>query len=283
MARDPVFRANEGIETYIQTSLSGGFIAIGQDLVNLFRALLVASTLGGEMLARHKLTPPHVRKAQKEAQKRGGSQIELAPRAAPAGKEGDLEGDGTYEVDLGADRDAASARTAASSRTTATSGPEFEDQTALRKKFRMWLGITTGFFLIAMIVSASAGGMYKTAVKGSNGGLVRSLWWVHSPATRGWDAGARRGWLTDEPCCSRYLSTGLGIALLWTAAITAYVVSKKYPRVPRTSALLVILVASLLVRHLFIHILTYRPTDMHPSPLNHAFVTSLSWAYTASS
>ena len=170
MARDPVFRANEGIETYIQTSLSGGFLAIGQDLVNLFRALLVASTLGGEMLARHKLTPPHVRKAQKQAQKRTGSQIELAPRA-PAGKDGKGAGDETYEVELGVDRDAASARTTASV-------PEFEDQTELRKTFRRWLGITTALFLIAMILSATAGGMYKAAVKGSNGGLVRSLWCV---------------------------------------------------------------------------------------------------------
>lgn len=166
MARDPVFRANEGIETYIQTSLSGGFIAIGQDLVNLFRALLVASTLGGEMLARHKLTPPHVRKAQKRA----GSQIELAPRG-PAGKDGKGAGDETYEVELGVDRDAASARTTGSV-------PEFEDQTELRKTFRRWLGITTALFLIAMILSATAGGMYKAAVKGANGGLVRSLWCV---------------------------------------------------------------------------------------------------------
>ncbi|KAM5543023.1 hypothetical protein V8D89_003407 [Ganoderma adspersum] len=217
MARDPVFRANEGVETYLQTSLSGGFIAIGQDLVNLFRALLVASTLGGDMLARHKLTPPHVRKAQKQAQKGAGSQIELAPRHL-AGKEGDLEGDGTYEVELGIDRDAESARTTASSRTNA-SGHEFEDQTKLRKKFRTWLGIATLLFLIAVIVSATAGGNYKSAVKGTNGALVRSLW---------------------------YFSTGLGIALLVAAAVTALVAVKKFPRVPRTSALLVVLVACLL-------------------------------------
>lgn len=211
-ATDAGFRASVGIETYFQTSYSGGFIAIGQDLVNLLRALLVASTLGGDMVARHKLTPPHVRKAHKLT----GSELELAPRAT--GKTG---GEGVYamevEVGVGADteRDAASA----TSTTARTGGPEFADQTKLRQTIRKWLGVASLLFLTAVIVSAVGGGNYKNAVKGHDGALVRSLW---------------------------YVSTALGIGLLVAAAVTALFACYKLPRVPRTSALWIVLVACLL-------------------------------------
>ncbi|PIL33526.1 hypothetical protein GSI_04149 [Ganoderma sinense ZZ0214-1] len=223
-ARDAAFRANEGIETYLQTTYSSGFIAIGQDLVNLLRALLVASTLGGDMLTHHKLTPPHVRKAQKQARKERqiGSEMELAPRF-PAGN--NEQGDKAYkagvevevevevELEMGtADRDGASSKTSAN-------GPEFADQTKLRKTIRQWLGVATLLFLLAVIVSATAGGNYKVAVTGSNGGLVRALW---------------------------YVSTVLAVALLVAAALTALVASQKLPRVPRTSALWIVIVACLL-------------------------------------
>ena len=162
-ASDPVFSASKGLETYFQTSYSGGFISIGQDLVNLFRALLVASTLGGDMVAAHKLTPPHVRKALSKSKSETGSAIELAPRAPGSAGEGG-GGGGVYEVSLGASE----------------AGPEskFEDQTELRQRLRNWLGVASLLFLLAVIVSAIAGGNYRKAVDGSNATLVRSLWCV---------------------------------------------------------------------------------------------------------
>ena len=48
---------SESLETYFQASYSAGFLSISQDLAALTRSLLVASTLGGEMLTLHKLTP----------------------------------------------------------------------------------------------------------------------------------------------------------------------------------------------------------------------------------
>ncbi|TBU36201.1 hypothetical protein BD309DRAFT_878762, partial [Dichomitus squalens] len=50
-------RMSKGLETYLQVTYAGGFIIIGQDLANVTRSLLVAYTLGGDMLAKHKLTP----------------------------------------------------------------------------------------------------------------------------------------------------------------------------------------------------------------------------------
>ena len=47
---------------------------------------------------------------------------------------------------------------------------------------------------------------------------------------------------------ARYASTILGVLLLGLASLAAPVAYVKLPRVPRTSALLVVLVASLLVR-----------------------------------
>ena len=48
---------SNGLETYFQATYSDGFITIGQDLTVLTRSLLVASTLGGDMLARYELKP----------------------------------------------------------------------------------------------------------------------------------------------------------------------------------------------------------------------------------
>ena len=165
-ASDPAFGASQGLETYFQTTYSGGFISIGMDLVNLFRALLIASTLGGDMVARHKLTPPHVRKAM-ISKSDTGSAIELAFRAPESAGGG---GDGVYEVSLGASE----------------AGPEskFEDQTELRQRLRKWLGVASLLFLIAVIVSATAGGNYKNAVNGRNAALVRALWCVPFPPVR---------------------------------------------------------------------------------------------------
>ena len=43
-------RASESLEVYFQTTLSGGYVAISQDLAVLTRALLVGSTLGSRVV-----------------------------------------------------------------------------------------------------------------------------------------------------------------------------------------------------------------------------------------
>ncbi|PIL33536.1 hypothetical protein GSI_04159 [Ganoderma sinense ZZ0214-1] len=220
-ARDATFRPNIDLETYFQASASGGFVSIGHDVVNVLRALLVSSTLGGDMLARHKLTPPHVRKAQKETEteteKEAGSYTALA-LAPPNTARGEGHGQRMYQVELGVDRDGA-----CSSSTTCVGGPdvEFADQTKLRRTIRTWLSVTSLLFLAAVAVSSVAGANYKNAIKGNSGAgdLVRSLW---------------------------YASTVLTIVLLVAAAITALFAPYKLPRVPRTSALWIVLVTCLL-------------------------------------
>ncbi|PIL33525.1 hypothetical protein GSI_04148 [Ganoderma sinense ZZ0214-1] len=105
------------LTTSLFSTERGGFNSIEHDVVNVLRALLVVSTLGGHVLAHHKLTPPHVRKAQKQTQE-AGSCTALTPRAT-AGGEG--EGEGMYEVELDVDRDGAS-----SSSRTYEGGPDVE-------------------------------------------------------------------------------------------------------------------------------------------------------------
>ncbi|RPD57694.1 hypothetical protein L226DRAFT_615215 [Lentinus tigrinus ALCF2SS1-7] len=50
-AHDAGARTNESLETYLQTTLAGGFISIGMDLMQLTRALLVNATKGSAVLA----------------------------------------------------------------------------------------------------------------------------------------------------------------------------------------------------------------------------------------
>ena len=45
-------RESNGLETYFQTTLAGGYITLGQDLTNLARALFVNATKGSDILAR---------------------------------------------------------------------------------------------------------------------------------------------------------------------------------------------------------------------------------------
>ena len=80
-------RISEGLETYFQTTYSGGFLSIGQDLMQLFRALLVSSTLGGNMLALHKLTPPLVWEAQTKARHADREDVPLT--AGPSDRDDD--------------------------------------------------------------------------------------------------------------------------------------------------------------------------------------------------
>ncbi|RPD57706.1 hypothetical protein L226DRAFT_573586 [Lentinus tigrinus ALCF2SS1-7] len=45
-------RESKGLETYFQTTLAGGYVTLGQDLMNVSRALFVNATKGSEILAR---------------------------------------------------------------------------------------------------------------------------------------------------------------------------------------------------------------------------------------
>ena len=157
-AMSPQLRKNEGLETYFQMSYSSFFISIGQDLVNILRTLLVASTLGGDMVARHTLTPPHVRKARKSGA------VERAPRSCTCSPR---DGDDVYKVVLDGGDEAASA-----------SGLEFQfvDQTRLRQKIRTRLGIVMLLFLIAVGASSTASSLYESAINGHNALVVRCLW-----------------------------------------------------------------------------------------------------------
>ncbi|PIL33538.1 hypothetical protein GSI_04161 [Ganoderma sinense ZZ0214-1] len=147
-------RANEGLETYFQTTYSGGFTSIGGDLMNLLRALLVSSTLGGDMVTLHSLTPPLVWEAQAAKDKEGKSDVELVVRKAQDDEEGD--------VDAG----------------SGTPGSELVDQPELRQKIRQWCGLASLLSLAGVIMSIVAGSNYKNAVDGSHGDLVRSLWYA---------------------------------------------------------------------------------------------------------
>ena len=149
-------RKNENLETYFQMSYSSFFISIGQDLVNILRTLLVASTLGGDMVARHTLTPPHIWKARKSGA------VELAPRSCSS-----TDTDGVYEVVLDGNDEVAS-----------TSGPEFQfvDQAGLRQNIRTRLGIVMLLFLIAVGASSTASSLYESAINGHNALVVRCLW-----------------------------------------------------------------------------------------------------------
>ncbi|KAM5543024.1 hypothetical protein V8D89_003408 [Ganoderma adspersum] len=210
-AHNAGFRESLSMETYFQASASGGFISIGHDVINVLRALLVASTLGGEMLARHTLTPAHARDANEQTQ--AGSKIALAPRTA-AGKKLGGKGEGSSAVELSTE-DAASSTTYGAG----GGGPEFADQSKLRGTVRAWFGVGSLLFLTGIVVSSVAGAYYKNAIKGSDGALVRSLW---------------------------FASTVLTIVLLVAAALAALFACYKLPRVPRSSAALIVLVACLL-------------------------------------
>ena len=171
-AHNASFRESLSMETYFQASASGGFISIGHDVINVLRALLVASTLSGDMLAHHTLTPAHALGDAHERTQATGSKIALAPRAT-AGKELGGKGAGTYTVELGTE-DAASS----TSYGAGEGGPEFLDQTKLRGTVRAWFGVGSLLFLTGIVVSSIAGAYYKNAIKGSDASLVRSLWCV---------------------------------------------------------------------------------------------------------
>ena len=144
-------RANEGLETYLQTTYSGGFTSIGGDLMNLLRALLVSSTLGGDMVALHNLTPPLVWEAQAR-DKADKSDAQLVVRDSQ--DDNDDEGGGGSGV-----------------------GSELADQPELRQKIRQWCGLAALLSLAGVIMSIVAGSNYKRAIDGSHGDLVRSLWY----------------------------------------------------------------------------------------------------------
>ena len=142
-------RASEGLETYFQTTYSGGFTSLGGDLMNLLRALLVSSTLGGDMVALHHLTPPSVWKAQALG-KADNADVQLT--VVRATDDGESVG-------------------------SSTPGSERVDQPELRKTIRTRCGLAALLSLAGVIMSIVAGSNYKNAV--DNGGpaaLVRNLW-----------------------------------------------------------------------------------------------------------
>ncbi|TBU42565.1 hypothetical protein BD309DRAFT_923309 [Dichomitus squalens] len=178
-------RMSKGLETYLQVTYAGGFITIGQDLANVTRSLLVAYTLGGDMLAKHKLTPQI---------SKGGSSFEMQEPFAtlPEGR-----------FDTGGQGD-----------------PAITDHPRTRYWIRQMSGIWALLFLVTIILSAIAGADYKEAIAtGADAALVR--------------------WL-------RYVSTGLAIILLHGVGGLAVWAYFYMPRVPRSSVVWIVLVASLL-------------------------------------
>ncbi|KAI0369013.1 hypothetical protein BV20DRAFT_1113892 [Pilatotrama ljubarskyi] len=73
-ARNDGARESPGLETYLQTALSSGYITIGQDLLNLLRALLVNSTVGSapSRSSASGTTPMYVFKATSQEADRNG-------------------------------------------------------------------------------------------------------------------------------------------------------------------------------------------------------------------
>ncbi|KAM5543027.1 hypothetical protein V8D89_003411 [Ganoderma adspersum] len=201
-------RISEGLETYFQTTYSGGFLSIGQDLMQLFRALLVSSTLGGNMVALHDLTPPLVWEAQTKARHADNEDVPLT--AGPSDRDDD---DGDSGFRSGWPKAPASA-------SMTSVGAELEDQPELRKSIRAWFAIPGLLSLAVAVMGIVAGSNYRGALdNGAHASLVRSLW---------------------------YACDTVGAVLMVGIAATAALVFVKLPRVPRASLLWIIVLALLL-------------------------------------
>ncbi|PIL33540.1 hypothetical protein GSI_04163 [Ganoderma sinense ZZ0214-1] len=210
-------RASEDLETYFQTTYSGGFTSIGQDLMQLFRALLVSSTLGGDMVALHNLTPPLVFRAQ--TRRRDVSE-EVPLTAGPSDHDSDSD-DGYSASGSGSGFRSGWPKANASASTSMVDvGAQLEDQPELRKTIRAWCAVPGLLSLAVAIMSIVAGSNYRGALdNGSHASLVRSLW---------------------------YACDTLGVVLLVGIAATAVFAYVKLPRVPRASLLWIIVLALLL-------------------------------------
>ena len=165
-------RASEGLETYFQTTYSGGFISIGQDLFQLLRALLVSSTLGGEMVALHPLTPPHVWNEQMRRRHQRRPDNEEVPLTARPTEDDDAASyPGVHKANAGS-----------SQLSLEGAGCGLEDQPELRKSIRTWFAVPGLTALAVAIMSIVAGANYRGALdNGTHASLVRSLWYVPWP------------------------------------------------------------------------------------------------------
>ena len=138
---------SEGLETYFQVSYSSGFLSIGLELTSVTRSLLVAYTLGGDMLDRHKLTPRTKNITNgfeglglSTIPSRGHSDVSARPLR---------EGDGTIP-----------------------------DHPRMRYWIRQYCGVVALLFLVTTILSAVAGSEYKRAIdSGADAALVRWFWY----------------------------------------------------------------------------------------------------------
>ena len=143
-------RGNVTLEVYLQTTLAGGFVSMGQDLTGLVRALLVSTTVGSRMRDHIKLTPQHF----DPALARGLSH-------APSDTIRLKEARGSTEA-LGAGEDA---------------GEFFEDYPERREQIRGYTGVGQLAFLAATILGIIAGIDYQGAAQsGAHAQLVRTLW-----------------------------------------------------------------------------------------------------------
>ena len=139
---------SESLETYFQASYSAGFLSISQDLAALTRSLLVASTLGGEMLTLHKLTP--------QISKTGSVLESQKPLTASSRGYADMSTGSGNQGDWG-----------------------LVDQPQLRAQIRKVFRIVTITFLVAMTFSTIAGGDYRNAIdSGTHADVVRNFWCV---------------------------------------------------------------------------------------------------------
>ncbi|KAI0687962.1 hypothetical protein C8T65DRAFT_127572 [Cerioporus squamosus] len=137
-------RTNESLETYLQTTLAGGFISLGIDLLQLTRALLVNATKGSKVLANE-------------------------ARANKNGKPDSLEVRGS-EASFLTDSDRS---------TTVEGFAGLEDLPHLRAWIRR-IGLAAAIlFWVTIILGIVAGVYYQGALhSGANAELVRQLWYV---------------------------------------------------------------------------------------------------------
>ncbi|KAH9924984.1 uncharacterized protein BXZ73DRAFT_103361 [Epithele typhae] len=139
-AHSDTLRGNVNLQVYLQTTLAGGFISIGQDLLNLVRSLLVGSTMGSDMIRLHStLTPAHA-----------------------ATKTSDLDLENTSLRD--------------NSGPSSSSHEVYEDHPRMRMWLRRACGQASIIFLVAVILGIIAGVDYKGAIdSGAHAMLVRAM------------------------------------------------------------------------------------------------------------
>ena len=206
-------RASESLEVYFQTTLSGGYVAIGQDLAVLTRALLVGSTLGSRMRVHSTLTPRHL--------------FLSAPNPTPGLGRDSRE---ALAMDIGEDGSYSPLPPSTSRLRPMTSGDVevFEDHPRARWFVRRLCGAATILFWIAVVLGVVAGINYKNAIdSGAHAQLVRQLLYVSSRLASG---------LYRESSVSltqtRYGSDALALILFVGIALGTAWAYFKIPRVP---------------------------------------------------